>query len=515
MKTTRFVLLVLALVLPLCGEEPPPVKWAFDTGTEDTSRIQPTVGPDGTVYTASYAINPDGTRKWNFLSGGRSAIGIDGTIYLASGSLYALTPDKKVKWAFPPDSTDGAPAIGSDGTIYHVSTDHYLYALNPDGTQRWKAYVGVTRSIPAIGADGTIYVGTYLGVYAFESTGLMRWQRHEYGEVHSGFAIGANGNVHFGASPPGGFPRLYALKSDGSKDWEYVVADLASVPQISIPAIDSSNRIYFCTIRGIYCLDPGGSLAWKVSLGFVPSSPAICADGTIVALGYSLYGFSPNGSIKWTFECDNRGASAAGPTIAPNGDIIFSTHNKVYALAGGVPPANSAWPMFQKSALHTGRFDLGVDGPPVFSLQPLSQTVILNSTIYLRTGVAGTPPISFQWHKDGDPVPGATNQVLGLRGIQLSDAGRYVLSARNTLGEAESSTAIITVEPAIEMNLYSGITVQGQAGASCDILYAYDLSNTNNWTSLTNFTLPTATYLWIDPTPATLQRRYYRAVVTP
>ena len=76
--------------------------------------------------------------------------------------LYAINPNGTQKWAF---TTGGwvysSPAIGADGTIYVGSDDHKLYAVNPNGTQKWAFNTGIAvDSSPAIGADGTIYVGS-------------------------------------------------------------------------------------------------------------------------------------------------------------------------------------------------------------------------------------------------------------------------------------------------------------------------------------------------------------------
>ena len=85
-------------------------------------------------------INPDGSKKWAFKTGGRvtssPAIGSDGTIYVGSlnDALYAINPDGSKKWEFKTgDYVDSSPAIGSDGTIYVGSYDNNLYAINPDG----------------------------------------------------------------------------------------------------------------------------------------------------------------------------------------------------------------------------------------------------------------------------------------------------------------------------------------------------------------------------------------------
>src|SRR4029450_5188574 len=67
------------------------------------------------------------------------AIGQNGVIYSGSydANLYALNPDGTTRWQFP---TSGlifsSPAIAPDGTIYIGSYDQKLYAITPNGSKR-------------------------------------------------------------------------------------------------------------------------------------------------------------------------------------------------------------------------------------------------------------------------------------------------------------------------------------------------------------------------------------------
>ena len=104
-----------------------------------------TISPDGTIYFGSgdkkvYALNPDGTKKWDFLAGvtysvsSSAAIGADGTIYVGAGDpkVYALdgaTGAKKWEFAMGNGVDWSSPAIAADGTIYIGSTDNKLYAI--------------------------------------------------------------------------------------------------------------------------------------------------------------------------------------------------------------------------------------------------------------------------------------------------------------------------------------------------------------------------------------------------
>jgi outer membrane protein assembly factor BamB len=61
------------------------------------------------------------------------AVGANGTIYVGSldRNVYALNPDGTQKWKFVTGGTVGSsPAVGADGTIYIGSNDHNVYALH-------------------------------------------------------------------------------------------------------------------------------------------------------------------------------------------------------------------------------------------------------------------------------------------------------------------------------------------------------------------------------------------------
>ena len=86
-------------------------------------------------------MNPDGTLKWKYLTGGSVSasptIASDGTIYFGSAdnSVYALNPDGTAKWQFESDGAiQSSPTIGPDGKVYFTSKDGYLYALKGRST---------------------------------------------------------------------------------------------------------------------------------------------------------------------------------------------------------------------------------------------------------------------------------------------------------------------------------------------------------------------------------------------
>lgn len=300
------------------------------------------IGGDGTIYVATsfhpyyarddpsaqswyqenkhqlglYAVSQDGNLLWMFNTNQdiRSApnIGTDGTIYFATtDTLYALRPDKTVKWtlALVPDDPSGGsnPAIGDDGTIYIV--DSALRAITPDGILKWSyknpeyGPIAVTYAHPTIGADGTIYFATQNYFYAVASSGNLKW-RTEVGWTESSPAIGPDGTLYVvsneipvvkGQIPLAGFdpvpPALRALDPvDGSQKWEFPVQVGSDVS----PAVGSDGTVYFGTDSGYYyAIGPDGREKWRIDIGrtTIPGygevraeadgAPAIGPDGTL------------------------------------------------------------------------------------------------------------------------------------------------------------------------------------------------------------------------------------------
>jgi hypothetical protein len=143
---------------------------------------------DGTIYVGSddqyvYALkevarlaDPTGVGgvnaaqgEWRFRTNGEiessAAIDpIDGTIYIGSddGNVWAINPNGTEKWRFPTGgNVESSAIVDLDRTIYIGSLDGNIYAINPDGTQKWFfATGGEVPSSPALGQDGFIHIGS-------------------------------------------------------------------------------------------------------------------------------------------------------------------------------------------------------------------------------------------------------------------------------------------------------------------------------------------------------------------
>lgn len=79
--------------------------------------------------------------------------------------------------------------------------------------------------------------------------------------------------------------------------------------------------------------------------------------------------------------------------------------------------------------------------PPRFFSDLAAKLVEPGETVRLSIPNEASPPVRFQWHKNGSPLPGATGATLTIASFSAGDAGRYSLSLANPFGEVTSNQA--------------------------------------------------------------------------
>jgi hypothetical protein len=91
-----------------------------------------------------------------------------------------------------------------------------------------------------------------------------------------------------------------------------------------------------------------------------------------------------------------------------------------------------------------------LNAPPAIIQQPLSVTVVTDSTTTFNVTVIGSLPLSCQWSLNGTNIVGATNTSLTLTSVQFNQAGDYAVLVTNLYGLVLSSNAVLTVKaPAV------------------------------------------------------------------
>ncbi|HUI91629.1 MAG TPA: immunoglobulin domain-containing protein [Chitinivibrionales bacterium] len=146
---------------------------------------------------------------------------------------------------------------------------------------------------------------------------------------------------------------------------------------------------------------------------------------------------------------------------------------------------------------------------PVITRQPSSVTAIVGDSVIFTVAAKGTTPLSYQWQKNGLPIPGATNAMYRIPAAALSDSGVFRAAVSNNWGSDSSSAARLSVLPKssvgnlpiITVNPAS-ITVQAGDTASFSVSVLSADPVTYQWQknglalvgdSLRNLVIPTAT----------------------
>jgi hypothetical protein len=172
------------------------------------------------------------------------------------------------------------------------------------------------------------------------------------------------------------------------------------------------------------------------------------------------------------------------------------------------------------NSITSGPATLTVRVPPSINQQPQSQTVLVGSAATFTVSATGTPPLSYQWRRNGGNISGATSSILVINNVQSQNTGAYTVRINNAVGSITSDPAIL----AIASGQFSAVTVgpngvllsvQGEAGANYAIDVSSDLSSQTNWQSLATLLNNPATWQFTDTSAPGVTQRFYRLRKTP
>lgn len=84
--------------------------------------------------------------------------------------------------------------------------------------------------------------------------------------------------------------------------------------------------------------------------------------------------------------------------------------------------------------------------PPVITQQPASQTIAYGSNLMLSVQASGTPPLQFQWKKDGVDLGSWSSSSYEVYQAKPTNSGIYTVVVTNAAGSVTSAAASITVQ---------------------------------------------------------------------
>lgn len=149
-----------------------------------------------------------------------------------------------------------------------------------------------------------------------------------------------------------------------------------------------------------------------------------------------VFTVAANGTGPLGYQWRKDGTAISGATSA---SLTLGNIQSSDAGAYTVVVTNAAGSITSSAATLT----IGI--PPGIAVQPVDQIVKAGASVGFTVTATGTPPLSYQWNKDGAPVSGATSASLALGSVQISDAGAYTVAVTAGNGSVTSNAAILTV----------------------------------------------------------------------
>ena len=150
---------------------------------------------------------------------------------------------------------------------------------------------------------------------------------------------------------------------------------------------------------------------------------------------------------------------------------------------------------------------------PAFVTQPSGQNAYWGSSVTFTSVVTGVNPLAYNWQNNGGVIPGATNSMLQLTNLQMTNAGNYVVLVTNVVGSVTSNPALLDMKVAdvsIALDYTQNVAALTLNGVSNNIYGIQFSSNLVNWVGLTNLTFTAPTNVWLDLQVATQAMRFYR-----
>ncbi len=262
----------------------------------------------------------------------------------------------------------------------------------------------------------------------------------------------AGETASFSVTASGSAPLSYQWKKNGADIPGATTASYTTPATIS----EDNGAVFQCIVTNAF-----GNSASNGAVLTIVETPVIVShpsNQTVIAGQTGTFSVNAIGVAPMTFQWQKNGVDipgANGPfyttpgTVLSDGGSIFRC---VVTNGYGNAVSNGAM--------------LTVMMAPVVTQNPSATTIESGQTATFTVEVTGTMPMSYQWQKNGQNIPGATNASYTTPAqTQAADGSMFRCVVSNLVGEAVSGSAMLTVTgapPVITVNPMNQTVVQGK-----------------------------------------------------
>ena len=209
------------------------------------------------------------------------------------------------------------------------------------------------------------------------------------------------------------------------------------------------------TVPAATMADSGVAYSVVVSnaLGAVPSNPAILTVTVMPVINRQPAAQTVDLGKPATFSVEAAGTEPFGYQWKRNGNDIPNAKSSSYTLVATSSTDNDA--LFsvvvsnRAATVTSSGAKLTVNQPPAFTAQPVAQTAFASQTASFSVTATGMAPLTYQWMKNGTPIPDAPNSssytTPATSSADIGTALAYSVAVSNSAGTSTSSSATLTV----------------------------------------------------------------------
>jgi len=309
--------------------------------------------------------------------------------------------------------TPGTAPTGQQYLVYKqnsLNSDFAGYALSKvrvagGDTFEWRVSAA-TEATAAVTASTLIATGVWYHVAAVRGSNFL--------QIHVNGQLQQQGNVSFPQNY-GGHPLYFG--SSGQAFWERKFCGVLDEVTLYNRALSSSE------ITAVYNAESDGKCKQVIITRSPQSRNATIGssvDLSVIATGFGALQY------QWLF----------------NGLPIATATNSTLALSNVQLASAGSYVAVVSNTLGAATSDIAVlkvDEPPFITTPPQSVTVVPAANASFSVVSGGTAPLSYQWRKAGEPLPGQIFPTLTLPRVTADDAGEYDVVVSNAAGTITSA----------------------------------------------------------------------------